>query len=76
MVLFVFQGIKQVTLELGGKSAMIVFEDADLDNSVKGAMLANFLNQGQVCIVYPCIHVKCIIACLNVNKFRNKCDSP
>ena len=37
-----------MTLELGGKSPLIIFEDADLDNAVKGAMLANFLAQGQV----------------------------
>lgn len=43
------QGIKHVTLELGGKSPLIIFEDAHLDNAVKGAMLANFTNQGQVC---------------------------
>ncbi|XP_076435384.1 4-trimethylaminobutyraldehyde dehydrogenase-like [Babylonia areolata] len=43
------QGITPVTLELGGKSPLIIFEDADLDNAVKGAMLANFTNQGQVC---------------------------
>ncbi|KAH9524532.1 4-trimethylaminobutyraldehyde dehydrogenase [Bulinus truncatus] len=42
-------GIKHVTLELGGKSPLIIFADADLDNAVKGAMLANFTNQGQVC---------------------------
>lgn len=43
------KGIKHVTLELGGKSPLIVFEDADVDNAVKGAMMANFLTQGQVC---------------------------
>ena len=42
------QDIKKVTLELGGKSPLIIFDDADLDNAVKGAMLANFLSQGQV----------------------------
>ncbi|KAK3802241.1 hypothetical protein RRG08_004530 [Elysia crispata] len=41
--------IKHVTLELGGKSPFVVFSDADLDNAVKGAILANFSNQGQVC---------------------------
>jgi len=41
--------IKHVTLELGGKSPLIIFSDAHLDNAVKGAMLANFTNQGQVC---------------------------
>jgi len=43
------EGVRMVTLELGGKSPLIVFEDADLDNAVKGALLANFLSQGQVC---------------------------
>ncbi|ESP01672.1 hypothetical protein LOTGIDRAFT_139335 [Lottia gigantea] len=41
--------IKHVTLELGGKSPLIIFADSNLDNAVKGAMLANFSNQGQVC---------------------------
>jgi betaine-aldehyde dehydrogenase len=42
-------GLKHVTLELGGKSPLIVFEDADLDNAVSAAMLANFYSTGQVC---------------------------
>lgn len=46
--IFCGQDIRKVTLELGGKSPLIIFEDADLDNAVKGAMLANFLAQGQV----------------------------
>ena len=37
-----------MTLELGGKSPLIIFEDADVDNAVKGAMMANFLSQGEV----------------------------
>ncbi len=41
--------LKQVTLELGGKSPLIVFEDADLDNAVSGALLANFYSAGEVC---------------------------
>jgi betaine-aldehyde dehydrogenase len=41
--------LKQVTLELGGKSPLIVFDDAQLDNAVGGAMLANFYSSGQVC---------------------------
>lgn len=41
--------LKQVTLELGGKSPLIVFEDADLDNAVSGAIMANFYTQGEVC---------------------------
>ena len=41
--------LKHVTLELGGKSALIVFEDADLDEAVSGALLANFYSAGEVC---------------------------
>lgn len=41
--------LKQVTMELGGKSPLLVFDDAKLDNAVSGAMLANFYTQGEVC---------------------------
>jgi len=43
------QTLKNVTLELGGKSPLILFEDAKLDNAVAGALLANFYSSGQVC---------------------------
>ena len=41
--------LKQVTLELGGKSPLIVFDDAKLDNAVAGALLGNFYSAGEVC---------------------------
>ena len=41
--------LKHVTMELGGKSPLIVFSDADLDSAVGGAMLGNFYSTGQVC---------------------------
>src|SRR5919197_410875 len=41
--------LKRLTLELGGKSANVVLEDADLDEALEGAMRATFRNQGQVC---------------------------
>ncbi len=41
--------LKKVTLELGGKSPLIIFEDADLNNAVSAALLANFYTQGEVC---------------------------
>ncbi len=43
------QTLKSVTLELGGKSPLIIFADANLDNAVGGALLANFYSSGQVC---------------------------
>jgi betaine-aldehyde dehydrogenase len=41
--------LKHVTLELGGKSPLIVFDDASLENAVSGAMMGNFFSSGQVC---------------------------
>jgi betaine-aldehyde dehydrogenase len=41
--------LKHVTLELGGKSPLVVFSDADLDDAVSAALLGNFYTQGEVC---------------------------
>jgi betaine-aldehyde dehydrogenase len=41
--------MKHATMELGGKSPLIIFEDAEIDNAVGAAMLANFYSTGQVC---------------------------
>jgi betaine-aldehyde dehydrogenase len=41
--------LKHVTMELGGKSPLIVFNDADLESAIGGAMLGNFYSTGQVC---------------------------
>jgi betaine-aldehyde dehydrogenase len=41
--------MKYVTMELGGKSACIILPDADLEQAVDGAMMANFFSTGQVC---------------------------
>ena len=40
---------KELTLELGGKSPYLVFDDADLDSAVEGLVDAIWFNQGQVC---------------------------
>ncbi|MCK0149235.1 betaine-aldehyde dehydrogenase [Marivita sp. S6314] len=41
--------MKHVTMELGGKSPLLIFDDADLENAVGGAILGNFYSSGQVC---------------------------
>lgn len=41
--------LKDVTMELGGKSPLIVFDDADLDRAADAAMMANFYSSGQIC---------------------------
>jgi len=42
-------GIRAVTMELGGKSPLVIFDDADVDQAVGGAMMGNFYSSGQVC---------------------------
>ena len=41
--------LKHVTMELGGKSALIVFDDADIEDAVSAAILGNFYTQGEIC---------------------------
>lgn len=43
------EGVRHVTMELGGKSPLIIFDDADLEDAIGGAMLGNFYSSGQVC---------------------------
>ncbi|WP_458792518.1 betaine-aldehyde dehydrogenase [Yoonia sp. MH D7] len=43
------EGIRSVTMELGGKSPLVIFDDANLENAVSGAILGNFYSSGQVC---------------------------
>ena len=42
-------GMKHVTLELGGKSPLIIFDDANVEDAVSGAILGNFYSSGQIC---------------------------
>jgi betaine-aldehyde dehydrogenase len=42
-------GVRHVTMELGGKSPLIVFDDASVEDAVGAAMLGNFYSAGQVC---------------------------
>lgn len=42
-------GVRNVTMELGGKSPLIVFDDASVEDAVGAAMLGNFYSAGQVC---------------------------
>ncbi|PZO77817.1 MAG: succinate-semialdehyde dehydrogenase (NADP(+)) [Mesorhizobium amorphae] len=42
--------VKKVSMELGGNAPFLVFDDADLDRAVEGALLAKFRNSGQTCV--------------------------
>ncbi len=42
--------VKKMSLELGGNAPLLVFDDADIDNAVEGAMLSKYRNAGQTCV--------------------------
>ncbi|MGT2518034.1 aldehyde dehydrogenase family protein, partial [Salmonella enterica] len=42
--------VKKISLELGGNAPFIVFDDADIDKAVEGALVAKFRNAGQTCV--------------------------
>ena len=50
--------IKKLGLELGGNAPFIVFDDADLDKAVQGAMASKYRNAGQTCVCANRIYVQ------------------
>jgi succinate-semialdehyde dehydrogenase / glutarate-semialdehyde dehydrogenase len=52
------EGVKPLSLELGGHNPVLVFEDADLEKAVEGSLLAKFRNTGQSCIAANRIYVQ------------------
>lgn len=50
--------MKKVSLELGGKSPVVIFEDADLERAIPGAAQAIFANAGQVCVAGSRLYVQ------------------
>ncbi|MBF9048834.1 aldehyde dehydrogenase family protein [Roseobacter sp. HKCCD9010] len=50
--------VKKVSMELGGNAPFIVFDDADLDAAVEGAMISKYRNMGQTCVCANRIYVQ------------------
>ena len=65
-------GIKPLSLELGGHAPVLVFEDADLDRAVEGAMITKFRNTGQSCIASNRIYVQRSVYAKFVEKFAEQ----
>lgn len=53
----VADGVKEVSFELGGKNAAVVFDDADFDKAVKGVARSSFYNSGQICMCTERVYV-------------------
>ena len=66
---------KKFTLELGGKGALIVFEDAAIDQAVEGIINAIFFNQGHVCCAGSRLLVQEGVADQVINKLKDRMES-
>jgi succinate-semialdehyde dehydrogenase/glutarate-semialdehyde dehydrogenase len=65
-------GVKPLSLELGGHAPLLVFEDADLDAAVEGAMITKFRNTGQSCIASNRIYVQRSVYATFLERFAEK----
>ena len=66
---------KKLTLELGGKGANIIFEDAAIDQAVEGIVNAIFFNQGHVCCAGSRLFVQESVATAVIDKLKNRINS-
>ncbi|MGL4495565.1 MAG: NAD-dependent succinate-semialdehyde dehydrogenase, partial [Beijerinckiaceae bacterium] len=64
--------VKKVGLELGGNAPFIVFDDADLDAAVQGAIIAKYRNMGQTCVCTNRLYVQAGIHDAFVEKFASE----
>ncbi len=66
---------KKLTLELGGKGANIIFEDAAIDSAVEGIINAIFFNQGHVCCAGSRLFVQESVADLVIQKLKDRMET-
>ncbi|MFG6456740.1 NAD-dependent succinate-semialdehyde dehydrogenase [Roseateles sp. BYS96W] len=64
--------IKKLSLELGGNAPFIVFDDADLDSAVEGAIASKYRNAGQTCVCVNRIYVQASVYDAFLEKFAAK----
>ncbi len=64
-------GVKKVSMELGGNAPFIVFEDADIDAAVKGAVISKYRNAGQTCVCTNRIFVQRSVLDAFNTKYQN-----
>ena len=65
------RALKRVSLELGGNAPFIVFDDADLDRAIEGAMVSKFRNAGQTCVCTNRFFVQVGIHDAFVDRFKS-----
>lgn len=68
------EGVKEVSFELGGKNAAVVFADADFDAAIAGVMRSSFTNAGQVCLCSERVYVERPIFKRFVAELKRRCE--
>lgn len=66
--------IKNITMELGGKSPLLVFNDADINEAVSAAMLGNFYTQGEICTNCTRVFVQANIYETFIRQLQNRTE--
>ncbi|MBB5215980.1 2-hydroxymuconic semialdehyde dehydrogenase [Parapusillimonas granuli] len=69
------EGVKEVSFELGGKNAAVVFADADFDAAVAGVMRSSFTNSGQVCLCTERVYIERPIFDRFVEALKRRCEA-
>ena len=69
------ESIKPITLELGGHSPVLVFEDADIEKAAEACARGKFRNNGQVCIAASRFYVQASVAQRFIDRFRQVTES-
>jgi aminomuconate-semialdehyde/2-hydroxymuconate-6-semialdehyde dehydrogenase len=69
------EGVKEVSFELGGKNAAVVFADADFDAAVAGVMRSSFTNSGQVCLCTERVYIERPIFDRFVAELTRRCNA-
>lgn len=67
--------VKKLSLELGGNAPFIVFEDADLDKAITGAIASKYRNAGQTCVCANRIYLHKAIQAEFIQKFKTQVES-
>jgi succinate-semialdehyde dehydrogenase/glutarate-semialdehyde dehydrogenase len=67
--------VKKLSLELGGNAPFIVFDDADLDSAVEGAMVSKYRNAGQTCVCANRLYVQAGVYDAFVDKLAAKASA-
>src|SRR5690606_32779476 len=68
------EGVKEVSFELGGKNAAVVFADADFDAAIDGVMRSSFTNSGQVCLCSERVYIERPLFKRFVAELKRRCE--